>query len=95
MGLTVTGAAGELKWGFRTAATLRAWTIVKDEQGVWSLTGTLAEIDTFAVSQRPLRFVAPNGWQWVISELQMADAQLHAVLGPRVKYGQTMPVCTA
>jgi len=83
MSVIVTGAEGVLRWGYRRAALLRAWTITKDEQGVWAITGTLADVDYVAVSQRPLTFQAPNGWRWPLTTLQMTDASLYAVLGPK------------
>lgn len=83
--MTVTGAEGYVRWGYRQAVLLRAWTITKDEHGILSLTGTVSDVDDFAVSQRPLKFAAPNGWRWpVVSEsLQMTGASLTAVLGPK------------
>lgn len=88
MPLTVTGVEGRVIWGYRSVATLHAWTISKDEAGPWTLAGTLADVDDFAVTQRPLKFVAPNGWRWPVESLQTVGASLSAVLGPKEKRAQ-------
>jgi hypothetical protein len=82
MGLTVTGAAGRLFWGYHPAGTLRAWTVAKVDDH-WTLTATVDQIDAVRVSQRPLTFVTPNAWRWPVLELQIAGASLHARLGQK------------
>ncbi len=86
-GLTITGAEGVLRWGYSSAGTLRAWTIRRTDDGHRELTATVASLDDFAVSQRPLWFVATHAlgvWKWPIEELlQSANGELTARLGSR------------
>jgi hypothetical protein len=92
--VTVSGAEGSVKYGWHTAATLRAWTMAPTEAGVLTLSGTLADVNDFAVSQRPLKFAAKNV-EWPIDSLQIAGATLSAVLGPpKESYHVAMPVRT-
>lgn len=96
MGLSrVTGEEGQLKWGYRTAATVRAWTLSKGDDNVWSVTGTLSDIDDFAISQPSLKFVTPNGWRFPITELQVSDAACTARLGPLERTHAPDSVCHA
>lgn len=96
MGLSrVTGEEGELKWGYRRAATVRAWSLTKGDDNVWTLTGTVSDLDDFALSQPALKFVTPNGWRFPITELQTQDASLRARLGPLEKTHGTATVCHA
>ena len=83
--MTVSGAIGELRWGYRRAGTVGAWTIQRVD-GVWRLEATLARLQMPEASQRPLAFVVTHQhgtWQWPIETLHVADGQLEAVLGPR------------
>jgi hypothetical protein len=82
--MTITGEQGQLRWGYTTAATVHPWTLIKAD-GQWTLSGTLASVDHFRVTQRPLVFVTPNAWRWPVEELQMTDATLTARLGPKEK----------
>ena len=82
---TITGEAGQVFWGYHPVATVTAWSITKTEAGDWALTGSLVSADTFRVSQHPLVFVAPNGWRWPVLSLQITDASLLAMLGPKEK----------
>jgi hypothetical protein len=81
MPLTVTGAEASVRWGYRPAATLRAWTMTKTEDGL-TVSGTVEALDAFAVSQRPLTLVLPSGVTWSMLTLQMAGASCSATLGP-------------
>lgn len=72
-----------VRWGYHIAATLRAWTVSRDEAGNLTLSGSLATIDTYRASQRPLVFTA-KGLRWpIVNELQVADGTLSAFLGPK------------
>lgn len=71
-----------LRWGYRTAATLGAWT-VEGVPGAWTLTAAVVQQDDFAVSQRPLLIVTPNGWRWPVETLQIADGTLTASVSPQ------------
>jgi len=84
MPVTVSGVEGRVMWGYRFAGTLHTWTITKNEGEGWSLSGTLSAVDDFVVSQRPLKFVAPNGWRWpIVDALQTVGASVSARLGPK------------
>lgn len=76
------GAAAILRWGYRTAATLGAWT-VEGAPGAWTLTAVVQQQDDFAVSQRPLTIVTPNGWRWPVETLQIAEGTLTASVRPQ------------
>jgi len=82
--MTIRGVQGKLMWSYRTAANLHDWTVTT-EGAERALSATLGPTDSFAVSQRPLKFVATHGtrsWRWPIMALQMSGASLTAVLGP-------------
>ena len=85
MPLTITGEQGDVRWGYLVAATVRPWAVTQTESGEWTLAGSLANADTFRVTQHPLVFVTPNGWRWPVLELQMLGASLTARLGPKEK----------
>ena len=81
--LTIHGEAASLLWGYRTAATLSAWRITKDQQQ-WKLTATVQQMDAFQARQRPLLFSAPHEkgrWCWMVEELHISERQLTATLG--------------
>lgn len=94
MPVTLTSLEGVLRWGYHSAARLRHWTMTRNEAGQWTVTGTLAEVNDYAVSQRPLTFVTPKGLAWPITELQIAGASCVAVLGPKESRDVAMPICT-
>lgn len=88
MAVTVRGVDASLRWGYQSAAILRAWTVTKDDHGVWSLAASVVSTDAYRVAQRPLVFVAPHAtgaWRWPIETLQIAGASLSATLGPKEK----------
>lgn len=78
---SITGTAGELRWGYTSVATLSSWSLKQD-----SLTATVVSSDPFGVQQQPLTFRVhtPKGhvWDWRISTLQIADATLTASVAP-------------
>ncbi len=83
--VTVKGAAGAIGWGYQPAGTLRNWTVTRIG-GVWNLTATVDQVDSYRVSQRPLVFKAPHkdgSFRWpIVGELQIVDGALTARLGP-------------
>ena len=84
--VTVTGVQGSVRWGYHRAVELGAYTVTRDEQGAWSLSGHVVSADTVRASQSPLVFVAPHqdgSWRWPILDLQLADGALTARLGPK------------
>ncbi len=95
MDITISGPEGVLRWGWHQAARLRSWTMTRNEAGQWTVTGTLAEVNDYAVSQRPLTFVTPKGLVWQITELQLRGASCVAVLGPQEGSDVSMPVRSA
>jgi hypothetical protein len=81
--LTMTGSSAVLKWGYREAAVLGAWSMTGHTAGGGSLTATVISSDTFRVTQTPLTFVHPNGkWTYPVLDLQITDHTLTALLGP-------------
>jgi hypothetical protein len=86
MALTVSGQAGEVRWGWHRAATVGAWRIHPHETGLPVLDATVQDVNAFAVTQQPLRFVArhPGGvWIWPMVTHEFAGTTLTARLGPR------------
>lgn len=82
--ISITGAEGSLWWGWHQAGLLRSWTMTPSGGSV-ALTGTLANTNSFAVSQRPLKFRVdrPTGATvWPLVSLQIADGVLSGTLGP-------------
>jgi hypothetical protein len=84
--VTISGEQGAVLWGYREAATLRAWTLSRTDAGALTLSGTITMVDHQRISQRPLIFLVrrPDGiWRWPILTLQTAGEALTASLGPR------------
>lgn len=83
--MPISGAQGSLMWAYHKAADLHDWSVTKGDSGL-VLSARVGDTDSFAVSQRPLRFVvthASHAWRWPVQSLQMSGASLTAVLGPR------------
>lgn len=57
--LTLRGPCGSLLWGADEAAILGAWVVLRRERA-WSLRATVERVDTYRVTQVPLRFAAPR-----------------------------------
>lgn len=78
--VSITGQAGEVRWGYHTAATLASWSVTGGDK----LTATIVSSDAFRVSQHPLTFQVrrPSGhvWTWAIQSLQIAGTTLQASL---------------
>lgn len=83
--VTLRGRSAALLWGYRTAATLKEWTIAKGKKtGTWTLTATIEKADAFQARQRPIRFAAPRErghWYWEVQEIHLGERQLTATLG--------------
>ena len=86
--LAIRGREGSLVWGYRTAASLRSWSIKRERdtrKGPWTLTATLERVDPFPIRQRPLLFTAPRlgggRWCWPVLDLQVGARGLLARLG--------------
>lgn len=81
MALRLGGPVGVLKWGYHDVGWLTSWQIVNG-----TLTATVQRVDDFGVSQRPLKFEVPrpsSPWRWPLTELQIADTTLTALVGPQ------------
>jgi hypothetical protein len=87
--LTIRGVEGAVRWSYRLAASLGAWTVTKpDDGGPYTLTAAILKPNTFALSQRPLMFVVATqggSWRWPILELQVVGTSLSGTLGPKEK----------
>ena len=83
--IEISGVQASVRWGYQSAATLGAWTATRRASGQWSFTASVLVLDTYRVTQRPLRVEAPhaNGaFRWPVVELQVAGESLTATLGP-------------
>jgi hypothetical protein len=87
----MTGVVGQIKWAYYVAAAINGYTVTRNGRGAdatWALTGTVVMADSFKMSQRPLRFVAPHDkgeWVWPITTLDVQNGQLTAQLGPPIE----------
>jgi hypothetical protein len=70
MAFRVQGATAALRWGYRVAATLGAWTI--EDQ---AFSATVLQRDTFCLDQRPLVLVV-GGQQWLLETLAVSGDQV-------------------
>lgn len=77
--ITVTGATGQVRWGYHLVAEVGAWTLSK---GLFS--ATVQNVDTAKLSQAPLSFVVvrPNGsrWEWPMRDVSLLGSILTARL---------------
>ncbi len=79
MAIEIHGATGEVRWGYRRAASVGTWEI----HGT-TLTASIQMLDAFAVLQRPLKFAAVVGkgqWCWPIDTIRIEGRTVTAVLG--------------
>lgn len=81
--VTIRGPVGEMRWGYRPAASLSNWTVRSDGPRC-TLTATVVSQDAYAVTQQPLTFRVPRetgpDWIWSIESLQMVGSALTASL---------------
>jgi hypothetical protein len=85
--LTLRGRGASVVWKYHTAAVVRTWTVVKSEEGAWTLSAGVDRADRFQLQQRPLQFVAPRSggigfFCWPIRTVTLGREQLQATLGP-------------
>lgn len=88
--VTLTGIRGSLVWGAADAAVLPRWALARDEQGAWTLSACVEQIDRYRVRQVPLLFQAPRTakpaglWCFPVvpQTLQIDGPTLTARLGP-------------
>jgi len=91
MARAIRGVVGRIEWGYFAAAAINGYTVQRQEDGAWSLTGTVVTFDAFKIRQRPLIFVAPHQdgeWRWPIRTVELGDGHgpraLSATLGPHL-----------
>jgi hypothetical protein len=87
--LRITGHAGAILWGYRTAAVVTGWTLQRGQvkgQRVWTLTATLARTSPFELRQTPLLFSAPREkgfWVWpLLGPPTVEHSKLTVRVGP-------------
>jgi hypothetical protein len=88
--LRLRGQGAAVLWGgYRQAATVSAWTVVRsrDPKGTtWTLTATVSRVFPFELRQTPLLFSAPRKggfWVWpIVGPPRVDRATLSATLGP-------------
>jgi len=86
MPLSLKGPVAELRWSYRRAASLGAWSLdATGDRG--RLTAQVLKADAYQVSQRPIVFVVPRPgghvWRWPVTELSITGTTLSASLGPQ------------
>lgn len=79
--IALKGSAAEVRWAYRSAASLGAWTV----NGT-ALEAVVTAHDAYAIQKTPLEFVVrrPNGraWSWPITGVRVDGATLYAELTP-------------
>lgn len=78
---SVVGAAAELCWGYASAASLGAWSVV-GRPGAWIFAAEIARSDSFRIAQSPLTIVTPNGWRWRVLSMEVSARTLRAQIEP-------------
>jgi hypothetical protein len=89
--VTVTGAQGSLRWGYRVAATIRDWTVTRTRKG-GTLRGGVESHNAAYAYQAGLYFVTlttSGAWQWPVRRLELTPHltphRIVAELGPQEK----------
>lgn len=89
VGAVVRGVVGKVCWGYYTAAAVHGFTVSRNAEGQWRLTGSVVMTDRFKLAQRPLWFAAPYvkrgaraEWRWPIEACDIQNSQITATLGP-------------
>jgi len=87
--LTVRGPAGAILWGYRTAAVVRSWAVVRARAAggpVWTLTATVERVSPFELRQSGLMFSAPREGGFFVFPLleapRVAGGTVTARVGP-------------
>ena len=81
---TVSGALGQIKQGYQTAAVLTGWRIQPDEAGGWRLTATAQAVSAYWLTQPELVFVVVHkagAWRWPVGSWEQRGTQFTAQLG--------------
>jgi hypothetical protein len=83
--VTITGAAGTLRWGYQTAATIREWTVTRQRRSS-TLRGTLDGYNSAYVYQRGVHFntlTQAGAWEWPVRRIEIVGSRVTAELGPQ------------
>ena len=82
---TVSGALGQIKQGYQTAAVLTGWRIQPDEGSrAWRLTATSQAVSAYYLTQPDLVFVVVHktgAWRWPVGSWEQRGTQFTAQLG--------------
>lgn len=82
---TVSGALGQIKRGYQTAAVLTGWRIQPVEASVgWRLTATIEAVSAAWLTQPDLVFVVVHkagAWRWPVGSWEQRGTQFTAQLG--------------
>ena len=85
-GGTMTGALGQIKFAYQTAAVITGFVVARDElTKTWLLTGSVAQANAYLLAQAPLVFVPTvkaGAWRWPVESWAMAEGRCSARLGP-------------
>lgn len=75
-------------WGYRPAAQLKSWSIVRAKtKGEWIFAATSETVDAQIIDYEPLYFAAPRKqggfWMWPVKSkvVRLGSNQLRATLG--------------
>lgn len=75
---------GTVRWGYRTVASLGAWTFEPSDDG-GMVTATLTDCDEFGLQQGPLVARMPMGraeWRWPVRGVARDGSTLTLQVGP-------------
>ena len=82
---TVSGALGQIKQGYQTAAVLTGWRIQPDEGSrAWRLTATVQAVSAYYLTQPDLVFVVVHktgAWRWPVGSWEQRGTSFTAQLG--------------
>ena len=82
---TVSGALGQIKQGYQTAAVLTGWRIQPDEGSrAWRLTATSQAVSAYYLTQPDLVFVVVHktgAWRWPVGSWEQRGTSFTAQLG--------------
>lgn len=86
--------AAELRWGYRTAASLVDWTLAADPAGALTVTASIVDVDAFALEQAPLSFVVPSrpAWRWTVLAVMRSEASVTVALAQEESH-ESLSVC--
>lgn len=88
--VTLRGGAGEIVWGYRSAAVVDEWAIRKEmdpksKRSHWAFIGKAKGIEPFILKQPGLVFAAKRKqgfWCWPVLSVTYAGTRIQGKLGP-------------